>query len=132
MPKQKTKSVKVRIMYKILDVSENLWIYFKLHIGEDLQRVCKRWQAILKEIGCQQEQRIEMIQFQHAVFLSRFPYNSQDELHDFSIKVEELENDGVLHIRDKEKNVRNKTLKSSYQQPLPHKMIIYSLNCLQY
>ena len=52
MPKQKTKSVKVRIMYQILDVSEHLWIYFELHIGEDLQRVCKRGQAILKEIGC--------------------------------------------------------------------------------
>ena len=41
MPKQKAKSVKVRIMYKILDVSEHLWIYFKLHIGEDLQWVCR-------------------------------------------------------------------------------------------
>ena len=34
--------------------------------------------------------------------------------------------------RDKEKNVRNKALKSSYQQPLHHKIIISSLKCLHY
>ena len=41
MLKQKTKSFKVHNRYKILDVSIHLWIYFKLHIGEDLQRVRK-------------------------------------------------------------------------------------------
>ena len=41
MLKQKNKSFKVQNRYKILDVSIHLWIYFKLHIGEDLQRVCK-------------------------------------------------------------------------------------------
>ena len=45
-----------------------------------------------------------MIQFQHAVFVSRLPHNSQDRPHDFSIKLELLENDVVLYTGDGKNN----------------------------
>ena len=46
--RQKTKSFKVHNRYKKLDVSKHLWIYLKLHIGEDLQRVCIRCEGYIE------------------------------------------------------------------------------------
>ena len=115
MPQLKTKSFKVHNRYKIKYwMLSHICGFILNYTLVKTFKGCVGCQVIQKEIRCcRMQSKNGMIQFQHAVFLSRLPYNSQDELHDFSIKVEQLENDGVLHIRDKEKNVRNKALKPS-------------------